>query len=54
MIKKACIVYEDVCTFMIWSHSILLTINVSKNVCNENQKTQFIFNNFKEKCAFMR
>jgi len=37
--------HEDVCSFMIISRSVCLTINVSVKGCSENQNTHFIFNN---------
>jgi hypothetical protein len=36
--------HEEVCSFMIISCSVLLTINVSDKCFCENQNTHFIFN----------
>jgi hypothetical protein len=39
--------HKDLCTFMIISRWILLTMrNVSDESCRENQKAHFIFNKF--------
>jgi hypothetical protein len=49
-------VHEDLCTFMIISRRILLTVrNVSDKSCRENQNTHFMFNNvFPKIVPFMR
>jgi len=46
-------VHEDLCTFMIISHSVLLRMrNVSDKHLGESQNTHFVFNNFfSENCA---
>jgi hypothetical protein len=48
--------HEDVCTFMIISHSVLLTRrmgNVSDKCCRETRKTHFMFNNFFRKSCHL-
>jgi hypothetical protein len=38
--------HEDLCTFMVTSHVILLRMrNLSDRSCRENQNTQFVFIN---------
>jgi hypothetical protein len=39
--------HEDICTFMI-SCSLILAINISDKVCNENQNRKLLFNYFLE------
>jgi len=39
--------HEDLCAFMIISHSFFLRMrNVSDDTCRENENTHFMFHNF--------
>jgi len=53
MIRITGNLHADVCTVMIMSRSVVLVINVSDKVCNENRNTHFIFSFFKETSVVM-
>ena len=42
------VLHDYIFSFMIMSRAILLTINVSDQVCTENQNTNFMFSNIFE------
>jgi hypothetical protein len=48
MIRITGTLHADVCTVVIMTGSVLLTINVSEKVCSENRNTHFIFIAFQE------
>jgi len=45
--RRTGVVHEDLCTFVIISRSVLLTMrNILDKFCRENQNTCFMFNKF--------
>ena len=47
--------HEDLCTFIIMYHSILLTMrNISDKICRENENIHFMLSDFSEKRAIYK
>jgi len=45
--------HEDLCTFMMVSHSVLKMRNISFENCRENQNIHLMFSNFSQKSCHL-
>jgi hypothetical protein len=48
-----CALHEDLCTFMMVSHSVLKMRNISFENCTENRNIHLMFSNFSQKSCHL-